>query len=131
MFDPKLFLKKVYNLLNKKGVFYFTTLNGMGFDIQVLGKNSNAIYPPYHLNFFNPKSIEILLRKIGFKNIQIDTPGELDWSIVENNISKIDNHSKVFFEYFSKYMSKRDKKNLQNYLRKNNLSSHMRVIAKK
>jgi len=131
MFDPKLFLKKVYNLLNKKGVFYFTTLNGMGFDIQVLGKNSNAIYPPYHLNFFNPKSIEILLRKIGFKNIQIDTPGELDWSIVENNISKIDNHSKVFFEYFSKYMSKRDKKNLQNYLKKNNLSSHMRIIAKK
>ena len=44
-----------------------TTLNGLGFDIQMLGKNSNSIYPPYHINFFNPKSIEFLLKKIGFK----------------------------------------------------------------
>ena len=44
LYDPKLFLKKIYKLLNKNGIFYFTTLNGMGFDIQMLGKYSNSIY---------------------------------------------------------------------------------------
>ena len=83
LYDPKLFLKKVYKILNKNGIFYFTTLNGLGFDIQMLGKFSNSIYPPYHINFFNPRSIEVLLKKIGFKIILIDTPGKLDLNIVE------------------------------------------------
>ena len=43
LYDPKYFLKKIYKLLNKNGIFYFTTLNGMGFDIQMLGKYSNSI----------------------------------------------------------------------------------------
>ena len=131
MFDPKLFLNKVYKLLNKKGIFYFTTLNGMGFDIQALGKNSDAIYPPYHLNFFNPKSIKILMKSIGFRKVEVDTPGELDWNIVENNLSKIEDSSRTLFKYFSRKMTKEKKIIFQNYLKKNNLSSHMRVIATK
>jgi len=131
MYDPKLFLNKVYKSLNKKGVFYFTTLNGMGFDIQALGKNSDAIYPPYHLNFFNPKSIKILMKNIGFKKVEVDTPGELDWNIVENNLSKVEESSKILFRYFSKKTTKQQKVKFQDFLKKNNLSSHMRVVATK
>ena len=131
LFDPKFFLQKIYNLLNKNGIFYFTTLNGMGFDIQTLGKNSNSIYPPYHLNFFNPKSIKKLLKKIGFKIVLIDTPGLLDWNIVENNLNKINNEKKMLFEYFSENSTINQKKKFQEYLQKNKLSSHMRIVAKK
>ena len=131
MYDPKFFLKKIYKLLNKNGIFYFTTLNGMGFDIQMLGKNSNSIYPPYHINFFNPQSIEILLKKIGFKIIFIDTPGELDLSIVENNQQLLSGEKKDFIKCVIKNTSKKYRLQFQNYLKENKLSSHMRIVVKK
>ena len=118
-------------LLNKNGIFYFTTLNGMGFDIQMLGKYSNSIYPPYHINFFNPKSIELLLKKIGFKILFIDTPGKLDLSIVENNSSFLKGAKKIFFEQIIKNTSKKYKEKFQEYLQANKLSSHMRIVVKK
>ena len=131
LYDPKHFLKKIYKLLNKNGIFYLTTLNGMGFDIQMLGKYSNSIYPPYHINFFNPKSIELLLKKIGFRILFIDTPGKLDLNIVENNLSLLKGKKKIFIEYITKNTSEKYKNQFQEYLRDNKLSSHMRVLAKK
>ena len=131
LYDPKLFLKKVYKILNKNGIFYFTTLNGLGFDIQMLGKFSNSIYPPYHINFFNPRSIEVLLKKIGFKIILIDTPGKLDLNIVENNLSLLKGSKKTFASYLSKNLSRLEKFEFQNYLKLNKLSSHMRIVVKK
>ena len=131
IYDPKLFLKKIYKLLNKNGIFYFTTLNGLGFDIQMLGKNSNSIYPPYHINFFNPTSIELLLKKIGFNILFVDTPGKLDLSIVENNFSLLKKRKKHFFEKFIKNETKQYKNKFQRYLQANKLSSHMRVVVRK
>ena len=131
LYDPKLFLKKIYKMLNKNGIFYFTTLNGLGFDIQMLGKLSNSIYPPYHINFFNPQSIEVLLKKIGFKIILIDTPGKLDFNIVENNLSLLQGSKKAFANYLSKNLTTKEKFEFQNYLTLNKLSSHMRVVVKK
>ena len=131
LYDPKFFLKKIYKLLNKNGIFYFTTLNGMGFDIQMLGKLSNSIYPPYHINFFNPKSIEILLKKIGFDILSIETPGKLDLSIVENNLFLLKGKKKIFFEKFIKNENQDYKDKFQKYLQLNKLSSHMRIVVKK
>ena len=129
--DPKYFLKKIYKLLNKNGILYFTTLNGMGFDIQMLGKNSNSIYPPYHINFFNPKSVELLLKKVGFKILSIETPGKLDLSIVENNFDLLKGSKKRFMSNILKNTSKKYKENFQRYLQQQKLSSHMRVVVKK
>jgi len=131
LYDPKYFLKKIYKLLNKNGIFYFTTLNGMGFDIQMLGKNSNSVYPPYHINFFNPNSIELLLKKVGFNVLSIDTPGKLDLSIVENNSFLLAGQKKVFFNNFIKNSSKKYKEQFQKYLQLNKLSSHMRIVVRK
>ena len=131
IYDPGLFLKKIFKLLNKNGIFYFTTLNGMGFDIQMLGKNSNSIYPPYHINFFNPTSIEFLLKKVGFDIMFIDTPGKLDLSIVENNINLLEQEKKIFFKKFIQNESKKYKNKFQKYLQVNKLSSHMRIAVKK
>ena len=103
----------------------------MGFDIQMLGKYSKSIYPPYHINFFNPKSIELLLKKIGFKIVLIDTPGELDINIVENNSSFLEGTKKIFFEQIIKNASKKYKEKFQKYLQTNKLSSHMRIVVKK
>ncbi len=131
LYDPKIFLNQVFKLLNKNGVFYFTTLNGMGYDIQMLGKHSNSIYPPYHINFFNPESIAILLKKIGFKILFVDTPGKLDLSIVENNSKLLSKNKKNLIDLFFKNTPTKHKKNFQRYLQLNKLSSHMRVAVTK
>ncbi|PPB60639.1 class I SAM-dependent methyltransferase [Campylobacter hyointestinalis] len=126
--DPKLFLEILFQLLNKNDSFIFTTLNGMGLDIQVLQDESKAVSPPMHLNFFNPKSIKILLDKIGFKCIDIITPGKLDINIMENNVDKIKDK---FWKNFIGYSNKEEKNKMQNFISNNRLSSHMMVVCRK
>lgn len=86
--NPLIFLKDCFNLLNSEGYLYLTTLNSHGFDIQILWEESNSIFPPHHLNFFNPISMKNILEIVGFKNIEITTPGELDIDIVKNAYRK-------------------------------------------
>ena len=72
-----------------------TTLNGLGFDIQQLWEQSKSISPPHHLNFYNTKSISLLLESSGFEIVEIATPGKLDWDIVEGMIK--DKEERIFF----------------------------------
>lgn len=131
LYDPKAFLDSVLGLLKKGGWFYLTTLNGEGFDIQMLWENSKSIYPPCHINFFNPESMAKLLTKVGFEVTQIDTPGQLDWDIVEGAIlnDKID--AGRFWKTFAREANTESKNELQDWIKKYNLSSHMRILARK
>lgn len=131
LFDPCRFLTSVHRLLKPGGYFLLTTLNGQGFDIQVLWEKSKSLSPPQHLNFFNPYSISLLLERCGFTVIDVSTPGELDWDIVEGMIK----NEKLGLERFWKFLayngSEKSKEEFQQWIKANNLSSHMRVIAKK
>ena len=128
--DPLIFITKIKKLMKKNSVLYLTSLNGEGFDIDILKENSNALYPPYHINFFNPKSLETLLKKSGFRHVEIETPGRLDLNIVENNIELIKNPNiKIVLKNFIQKLNQAQKKKFQNILSDMKLSSHMRVIA--
>jgi 2-polyprenyl-3-methyl-5-hydroxy-6-metoxy-1,4-benzoquinol methylase len=129
--DPKYFLEQVLKLLPEGGYFVFTTLNGLGFDIQVLWDKAKSISPPHHLNFFNPWSIEKLMISLGFEIVEIETPGKLDWDIVNGMFENENQKIGRFWEAFSKYGTSESKKELQNWLSKHLFSSHMRVIARK
>ena len=81
-----------------------------------------------HLNFLNPKSLEILLKNIGFNVLEISTPGKLDIDIMNNNIDKI----KVkFWKNFLEYSSIQEKNNMQKFISENKLSSHMMIVCQK
>ncbi len=125
--NPNTFLKKIYNLMKRNDIFVLTTLSGTGLDIISLGKKSNSISPPQHLNFFNPFSIELLLKKNHFKIVSVSTPGKLDISILENNRNYVkDEFIKNLLE-----QSPIIKNNFQKFISNNNLSSHMMVVCKK
>jgi SAM-dependent methyltransferase len=128
LYDPILFLKKIYNILSNDDLFIFTTLNGMGLDIQVLGKHSKSVFPPHHLNFFNPKSINLILKKMNFTVIEIITPGKLDIDIMENNKEHI---SDGFWRNFIENASIKEKEQMQACISKIGFSSHMMIIVKK
>lgn len=129
--DPATFIETVFEHLNPGGYFFLTTLNGLGFDIQLLWERSKSIYPPHHLNFFNPRSMEIFLKRKGFEIVEIATPGQIDWDIIEGAYQEECIDPGRFFKTVSKYGSDEAKHDLQRWIRVNNFSSHMRVIARR
>jgi len=126
--EPNLFLETLYNLMDKDDMFVFTTLSGMGIDIQTLWEDSKAISPPMHLNFFNPKSVEFLLNQIGFETLEVTTPGKLDIDIMQNNIDQIKDR---FWKNFIEYSDKDERIKMQKFVSDNNLSSHMMIVCRK
>jgi SAM-dependent methyltransferase len=129
--EPKMFLKKIHGLLKPGGFLFFTTLNGLGFDIQVLWRDSKSLSPPHHLNFFNPRSLSLLLRSTGFRVVECSTPGQLDWDIVESAFLNEGTEIGRLWQTFARYGSAEAKGRLQRWIQEANLSSHMRVIAQR
>lgn len=131
LYDPYDFFNKVYSLLKPGGHLFLTTLNSRGFDILTLWEKSKSIMPPHHLNFFNPRSIRHLLERVGFSVNEVSTPGELDWDIVEGMIRNEKAQVGKFWDILAFEGDTESKKELQSWITKNNLSSHMRVLARK
>jgi len=128
---PKFLISKAFNMLRPGGYFLATTLNGEGFDIQLLWEKSRSVFPPHHLNFLNPGSLAQLCRDVGFEVKEALTPGLLDWQIVENAMQRSEAHFDRFWEHFSRFGSEHAKQELQQWITKHRLSSHMRVLAQK
>lgn len=131
LYSPRDFFVKVKGLLKKGGLFYFTTLNGEGFDIQVLWEKSKIIFPPHHINFFNPYSISILSKNTGFEIVNIKTPGKLDWDIVEGMYKDEGTDIGRFWKLVSKKGNNETKVSLQDWITKSGFSSHMAVLLRK
>ncbi len=126
--NPSKFIKNLAKLMSKKDLFIFTTLSGTGTDILALWDNSKAIIPPHHINFFNPKSIVIFLKKNKFKILSISTPGKLDLDILENEKKRIKDR---FWKTFIRLASETDKIKMQNLITSINFSSHMMLVCQK
>lgn len=126
---PRVFAKKCWELLKPGGRLLITTLNGQGFDIQMLWEASRAMFPPHHLNFFNPESISFLLRDTGFEIEELETPGALDWDIVEGALERDEFDGDRFWTLLRTTGSQECKKEFQDWLVRHRMSSHMRVVA--
>jgi SAM-dependent methyltransferase/ribosomal protein S27E len=129
--EPYLFLRSVLKKLKSGGYFVMTTLNGQGFDIVTLWDKSKSIFPPHHLNFFNVDSISLLFKECGFNVIDVSTPGELDWDIVEGMYKEENISIPRFMQILADKGTDKTKEEFQRWISNNNLSSHMRIIARK
>lgn len=130
LFAPRLFLEKCNSVLKMNGCLFVSTLNGKGFDIQLLWERHKNVNPPVHLNFFNLNSIRILLEQCGFEVIEATTPGKLDWNIVEESSRR----GEIEIDRFWTQVMESDegiREELQNWISRSNFSSHMQIIAKK
>ena len=125
--NPYAFLESCRHILQPGELFIFTTLNGLGLDIQVLWEKSKSVHPPHHINFFNPGSIKTLLERTGFQALEISTPGKLDVSILENSLGKIP--ADRFWANFLGQLGEDGKERFQQFLADHGLSSHMMVVA--
>jgi SAM-dependent methyltransferase len=125
VFSPKLFVSSLYSLLQPSGYCLITGLGYEGFDILTLEEKSNSIFPPHHLNFLSVHGFELLFQDCGFKNVEVITPGLLDFDIVLN--------SNLGGEFVRVLKSRGEEAiaEFQKFLQKFKLSSHVWILAQK
>jgi len=126
--NPKDFLLKLNSLMKPNDIFIFTTLSGVGLDIQILREKSPSVSPPHHLNFFNPNSIKIIFERTGFECVSLKTPGKLDIDILNNNIKDVNDR---FWKNFLKTASEDEKQKWQKLITDSGRSSHMMIVGSK
>ena len=126
--NPSKFIKNLKQIMQKGDLFFFTTLSSTGIDILTLWENSRSINPPHHLNFFNPRSIEIFLKKNNFKILNISTPGKIDINILKNDQQFIKDR---FWKNFILNSNEVEKNKMQNLISSINFSSHLMVVCQK
>ena len=84
--------------------------------------------PSHHLNFLNPKSVSKLLEDNGFEILEAITPGKLDMDILKKNKEFI---NEPFWKNIINYSSELELDNIQNFIAKSGLSSHMMITCTK
>ena len=132
LYWPKDFLMACARVLDD-GLLILTTPNIYGFDLQILGIQSENIDGPEHLNYFNPKSLKHLVEPAGLKVLEIETPGKLDAELVRKKI--LSGEYDVAMQPFLKQVLIDEWESaggpFQQFLSDNKLSSHMWLVAKK
>jgi 2-polyprenyl-3-methyl-5-hydroxy-6-metoxy-1,4-benzoquinol methylase len=129
--DPSAFLGGIRRAIEPGGILLLTTLTVTGFDIQVLWEHSKSVYPPHHINLLSTKGICELIDRNGFDVVEAVTPGELDVDIVRNMVNA---QPEIEIPRFVRQMvnSPDDvRTDFQGFLRRNGMSSHMRVIGRR
>lgn len=125
--SPEAFMTKLRLLMEPGDFFIFSTLSSNGVDIRILWENSQAVSPPHHLNFFNPRSIRILLERCRLETIQVTTPGELDLDILQNNRKHVTDR---FWQVFLAIATEEERSVMQNAISQSGFSSHMLTVAR-
>src|SRR3989344_1715578 len=132
LFSPREFLVSCSSALKKGGIIMLSCPNIQGFDLITLKELSKTI-DSEHLNYFNPDSLQYLLKKCGFKVIEVLTPGKLDAELVRKaSLSgnfNIKNHpflEKILINNWNELGG-----SFQKFLSDNLLSSHMLIVARK
>lgn len=129
IYDPAAFLSSARRLLRPNGVLVLSCPNFLGFEVLTLGTKSTTV-DHEHLNYFNPRSLPLLLERCGFLVLEVMTPGVLDADIVRNKALDGDIELPPFLHYLLIERWADAGPAFQEFLSTNLLSSHMWICAK-
>jgi SAM-dependent methyltransferase len=130
-FDPLAFLEGCRRALRGGGLLVLTTLTIGGFDLQVLWERSRSITPPQHINFPSLDGARRLVERAGLELVELATPGELDVDIVRNVLIA---QPDLELPRVARALALADdaaRADLQVFLKRHHMSSHLRVLARR
>jgi SAM-dependent methyltransferase len=132
LFSPKDFILSCRNILRDGGLLFLSCPNMHGFDTSLLREKSKSVGGE-HLNLFNPRSLSLLLEKCGFTILEVQTPGMLDAELVRKAVlaGEYDVTHQPLLRCVLIDEWHRLGAPFQNFLAKNQLSSHMMVVARR
>jgi len=71
VYDPRRDLERVHELLKPGGLLFLETPNIDALNLRRFGIHWRGLEAPRHLTLFNPQSLKVLLREIGFDRIKV------------------------------------------------------------
>ena len=74
--NPQEFIAKASDVLKDKGFLFFCTLDITSLLAKMQGRSWRQIHPPSHVSYFSRASLEIMLKRLGFKTMAIKYFGE-------------------------------------------------------
>jgi 2-polyprenyl-3-methyl-5-hydroxy-6-metoxy-1,4-benzoquinol methylase len=135
--NPTELIESCYRLLKNNGYLIMSTPNINGFDFKILKKYHRSYSPPGHCLYFTPQTFQSLLKRAGFREIIINTPGRLDVENVRNELMRTKNLPVKIDEFLKELLLSNDAEyknariEFQQFLAENGFSSHMIAICKK
>ncbi len=128
---PHDLLKQVKNSLKPGGLCFITCLLASGFEVKILGEESDIFIPLERINLLSFEGMNALIKKVGgLEILEFSTPAILD---IPNVKSKLKQLKKIpFFDYI---FNKRQNQNLvdsfQDFLQMNQLGTFGRLVLRK
>ena len=129
--EPFVILQKVFNSLKPGGLCFITCLLSSGFEVQVLGRESEIFVPPERMNLFSYEGMNALVEKVGgFEILEFSTPGVLE---IPNVIKQLDQmNDTAFFRYILKQRQDEELiSSFQDFLQLNRLGTFGRLVLRK
>lgn len=132
VFAPRAFLERCFALLRPGGRVLLTCPNVEGFDVATLGVLSGT-FDHEHVNYFHTRSLPALLGRVGFRVLEVATPGQLDADLVRRWVvaGEISLDGQPFLQRVLIDDWERLGSPFQQFLAENALSSHLWVVAEK
>ena len=129
--DPTVLLERVKHALKPGGLCFITCLLSSGFEVKMLGEESEIFVPPERMNLFAFEGMLDLIKQTGGLDVlEFSTPGVLDIANVIKKLDQIENAS--FFNYI---LSLRQEpmliESFQDFLQLNRLGTFGRVVLRK
>lgn len=133
VFDPLALLTDCVRALAPGGLVMLATPSGTGFDFRMAREHTVNITPPEHIQYFNPSSIQTLMRRAGLEPLEVRTPGVLDVQIVKRLMAQgtLRLEDDAFLRGLLSQNDEALEASLQKFLQDNLLSSHMVALARK
>ena len=128
--DPLELLKRVAEKIQPGGILIATCRSGSGFDVLTLRGHSENIFPLDHIFLPSPQGMTHLFEDAGFEMLELTTPGLLDMKYVQKAGDNIP-EDQYFLRYIVDQRNELLLERMQGFLQRNNLSSHLRCVARK
>ena len=131
--SPQKFMEWVLRTLTPGGFLVMTCPCISGFETTVQGRHSGTI-DHQHVNLFSAASLPLLAQRIGFVDVELETPGQLDAELVKQAIAKGKYNREALGEFLEQVLVDATPEVLasfQAFLRAAGRSSHMRLVAHK
>jgi hypothetical protein len=129
--NPMDILTKVNNMLKPGGLCFITCHLSSGFEVQVLGQDSELFVPPERMNILSFEGMNALIDKfLDFEPLEFSTPGVLDIVNVQRKLDEFTEEN--FLQYILK--QRRDQSlisSFQDFLQVNCLGTFGRLVLRK